>query len=730
MAVRFDADGEDYVSTSAPPGNVSTTLCWFKISVDRNTFSTIWASDANNTSAYMILQTGSDGTTLLFSQSGVDITGPALTVGTWYRVAVVRSSATAVTVYVGAAGAALSSHSSSSFTSFTPSHFRIGESSFTAEWLNGCVASLKQYDVALTQAECENELLQYTPVRTTNLVRWHPFVNPETVDYSGNARTLTGGTGTAREDGPPLIWDSRARSLVTLPNSGLIISPSSIGSAEAFGTHKVNHTLYTTGIASAEVFDSPTLHQTIYGSGIASAGAFGSHQIVLGGSTIIPDPIPSQQAFGSPSVYNYGLVGTGIPSQNVMGSPSVYLPIDNPPSIESAEVFSNPSLDLVIFPIGIISGEIFGSTAAEVPPIVKRQIPQRLITTYEIVCVARIPSSSGKPSFMEIDPIDWTSLNYSEELSTPTTLSASCKIPNLTEPVLQRLRNLDEHPTEIWMYRNGKISFAGPLLGYSVNNEEVSLECRDILSYLDAMFVTSNLVYANVDQFTIVKGLIDHWQNLEYGHFGIDTSSIGVSGVTRDITFLAKELHNIGKKIEDLSRGSNGFDIDIDPLTRKVNLYYPQQGIDRSEGEDAIVFDSRNVTSSNVTCSATFGDLASESIGTANNSGGETLISVQSNPELRARYGRIGTAQTFEAADQSTLDSQTKGALDVRANVLLIPGPNTRITDDADLSQYGKGDTVSYQVHSQLAVQGKFRLRKRNVSVSNTGTESVSMQFA
>lgn len=97
---------------------------------------------------------------------------------------------------------------------------RIGESVFGAEWWRGRVANFKVWNAALTQAEIENELAQYVPHRTANLLRWHPFLIAETTDYSGADRTLTGGTGATTEDGPPIPWHVPLRRIITTGTGG------------------------------------------------------------------------------------------------------------------------------------------------------------------------------------------------------------------------------------------------------------------------------------------------------------------------------------------------------------------------------------------------------------------------------------------------------------------------------------------------------------------------------
>jgi hypothetical protein len=150
--------------------------------------------------------------------------------------------------------------------------------------------------------------------------------------------------------------------------------------------------------------------------------------------------------------------------------------------------------------------------------------------------------------------------------------------------------------------------------------------------------------------------------------------------------------------------------------------------VDRSTGEDAIVFDERNVISPNVVCSAAPGDVASEGFGIG--TGDTTLYSTESNLALRAQYGRSAVTATFDGVtEQATLDAHVQGLIDARGEALLIPGPDVRVTPDSDIGSYDVGDTVSYTLHSLLSVAGGFRLRKRMVTVSPTGQETVSVGF-
>lgn len=367
--------------------------------------------------------------------------------------------------------------------------------------------------------------------------------------------------------------------------------------------------------------------------------------------------------------------------------------------------------------------------------VLKRVGPPPVV--YDLVCMARVPQPNGPPSFMEIEPIEWKSLSYTNELSTAQTLQATCQLSSVPENVLQRFRAPDELATEMWLLRNGKCVFAGPLVGLQTSGETLTINASGALAYLKVMFLTADYIKTGFDQATVVKYLVDQWQAQPYGNFGIDTSSITATGQTRDVEYKHDELPNVASKIEELGKAVNGFDIDVDPVTRKLQLWSPSKGQDRSTGEDAIVFDGRNVTSSDIVISVAVGDLASEAFGTASvtttttdSSDQQTLYSTKSNLDVRTRYGRTGVTSTFsDIKEQAALDDQVQALLDARASALAVPGPKVRVTPDADLPDYDTGDIVSYDLGSQLGVTGAFRIRKQTISAAPTGQEAVDLEF-
>lgn len=512
-----------------------------------------------------------------------------------------------------------------------------------------------------------------------------------------------------------------AASVVRLPSVAagpVTIAASSIDSAEAFGTALVLDKVISpaTGIASSEAFGGASVvvaAVTITTAGIDSVEAFGTSLIRM---VVAPASIASAEAFGPETRLAISplsiATGQAVPSPGILvGSVTVTVP-----GIGSAEVFGEPELTVTVDPV-----------------LLSQRRKPRLHVTYELQCIARIPQASGAPTFLEIDQIEWESITWSSTLSQPQELSARCPLYSFTPPVVQRLNSWSPPlPTELWLFRDGEKVFAGPLKTWRRSGNIVELAAIGLLGYLQNMIVLADLRYDQIDQFTIAKALVDQYQQgLPYANVGIDTSTVGLSGKLRDRSYVRNEQHQVSRRLEELGAVNDGFDAEIDPQTRKLQLWYPRKGVDRSSGHDAIVFDDRNITTPDVMFSVAPGDLASEAFGSSNASGSDTsLWSAQSNAELRAAYGAAAVMGSWQdVSEQATLDDHTRALLDARDQPLIVPGPRTRVTPDADLSAYDVGDLVRFEMDPAFGVAGSWRIRKRSVTVEATGQEFVDMEF-
>lgn len=340
---------------------------------------------------------------------------------------------------------------------------------------------------------------------------------------------------------------------------------------------------------------------------------------------------------------------------------------------------------------------------------------------------ARTPAQLAAPTLTEVERIAFDGLSWETEVNRAGSIQVGCVVDKLAAPIKARLRNLDQFPTELRVHRDGVVMAAGPITGGGIQGSTLTLYARGLLYYLRYMLVTADLTYAAVDQHLIAKGLVDHWQNLDYGNFGIDTSGITASGVTRDRTYKANELPNIGHVVELLSQVDNGFDATVNPSSRALVLHHPEQGIDRTA---TVHLDARNITDAGVSFSVAAEDVASDAFGVG--TGEEPFTAHKFDAAVRASFGRSGVGQTFDGvAQQATLDGHTQALLASRAVQWFQPAPGLFPVTDADVDDFDAGDTVSFSYDSGLGLHtGPYRVAAKRVQVDADGAETISVGFA
>lgn len=151
---------------------------------------------------------------------------------------------------------------------------------------------------------------------------------------------------------PPTTFDDADPQIPHLPllDASNVITPTSIASTEAFGTAVVAGPIIAIGIASTEAFGTHSVTttgtpQTITATGMASEETFGAHAVYDLATTIFPDGIVSEEAFGTLRIQIGDILPDGIDDGNLFGTATL-------------------SLDLgAIQPAGIVSGEVIGSHA-------------------------------------------------------------------------------------------------------------------------------------------------------------------------------------------------------------------------------------------------------------------------------------------------------------------------------------------------------------------------------
>jgi hypothetical protein len=258
MAVRVSASSQNYSTTLSLGSQAKCSVtCWVKLSADRNAESAVWWLK-NSVSDSIGVMTDSGGIVLGAYDNGVFLlSGPAMTIGTWYFVGFVYNA--------GAATMITRALDATSFSKYTASFFSSSHTMTSlfiqndqaggggGSFLNGSVAAFKGWvGTAMTDAQLQDEAWTHLP-RYPAPTFWYPLLKTETADYSGNGYTLTGGTGATVEDGPGVGWGFSRAGLYAPVVTAVTHDLASAGLASSSGTAAANvlYPLASAGLASS-----------------------------------------------------------------------------------------------------------------------------------------------------------------------------------------------------------------------------------------------------------------------------------------------------------------------------------------------------------------------------------------------------------------------------------------------------------------------------------------------
>jgi ribosomal protein S19 len=331
MAIRFDASGDSL--SRARLAGAKTVMAWVYITTDRNDYTVFFGLGSNE-----LIGTGGDGTTLLHYDGTMERTGSNLSTGTWFHLAYVSNGdalANGFTVYLN--GAADITYTVRSLTS-AGTNMYLGNDEYS-EWLNGRMAHVKIWNVALTAAEIQQEMYSSRPQRFANLWSWLPMIESgsgRNSEWSSSGNTWTANGTLADEDGPPVAWNLTGWQLPFVTSGGA-----------------AGQTLLPARIESTATVYSPTLQP--------------------GAVTIQPARIESTAIVYEPTVSQTGAAQTLLP-ELIGSTATVYEPVIVPgvvvvlpARIESTATVYNPTLQpgvVVVLPARI------ESTATVYEPVV------------------------------------------------------------------------------------------------------------------------------------------------------------------------------------------------------------------------------------------------------------------------------------------------------------------------------------------------------------------------
>ena len=195
MSIRIDSDTDRaqvalWATAANTTGNPWTVMGWIKIINDRNTFSSLFSLGSGGTD--FVAQLGADGTTLNFYDGGAyDAETFALSVGTWYHIAMTRAnSGGGMAVYVD--GTLRISNSNFNALTGSPPTLSLGYDLFGGDWLDGELCDFRVWQSELTVGEIATEKASATPVKASPWAYWRlAAAASAATDGSGNGHSLT-----------------------------------------------------------------------------------------------------------------------------------------------------------------------------------------------------------------------------------------------------------------------------------------------------------------------------------------------------------------------------------------------------------------------------------------------------------------------------------------------------------------------------------------------------------
>lgn len=348
------------------------------------------------------------------------------------------------------------------------------------------------------------------------------------------------------------------------------------------------------------------------------------------------------------------------------------------------------------------------------------------MATYTAVAVSRTPAQLTGPTLVELGPLHGT-ISYTDSLKDTGTATITVDVDSLDETIKTRLRDPLNLPLEIWIYRDSTIVAGGPFIGGSIDGTQLTIDIAGLEAYTEFMLITANKAWTLTDLSVIAAEVIDDWQDLSYGDFGINTATVGLSGVPRTAAFPgATEPITVYEFLAE--HAGTGFDWWVDPDTRELRVE-ATRGLDLSDS----VFLELGVTSSSIRFAVAPGLVCSEvyAHATTATEGASTRTSIVTNPTTRNAFGRSGIPLALDSVESAQhTEAIANTHLDERSTAFLVPGPGLVPVQGAGVEDFGVGDTVTYTFDAGLGqMTGAYRIIKRKVSVGDDGQETMTLEF-
>lgn len=347
-----------------------------------------------------------------------------------------------------------------------------------------------------------------------------------------------------------------------------------------------------------------------------------------------------------------------------------------------------------------------------------------------------------------IGELPLTNVNFTTMLNGVGSLSGEVLLSGVNSYALNVPTATLPSRTIVYVERNGQIVWGGVIWGriYNSTNQLLSIQASEFESYYDRRRITTTQVYNNVDQFTIVNGLLTSIVGMTNGDIGVKLPT-NLSGINVSRTYYSYEIKSVLAAIQDLSKlgtgaqGSYGFDFNIDcsydsngNIVRQWNLYSPMAGTRYSSTSlttPVFEFPAGNVIEYEYTEDGPVANIV-YGIGAGSNEGMNFSTSTNSNA-LATGWAALEDYVSYgDVYDSTSLQKLSDGALAAQSYPVTTIKLTTAPYVDPQYGSFNLGDDVRLRFRDDrfpTGLDAVYRVTGINVSPGENGPERMTLSL-
>jgi hypothetical protein len=307
--------------------------------------------------------------------------------------------------------------------------------------------------------------------------------------------------------------------------------------------------------------------------------------------------------------------------------------------------------------------------------------------------------------------------------------------------------NLDPARTALYPERGNRIVWGGIMwpLRRPMGGRKITVEASDWVGWLTRRNIRHTLTFpatydtnpsATIEQFDIVRGIVDYLQSIQDLGITVDTHN---SGVLRRRKYPFYERKPAGEAISQLANVIDGFDYAAetsrdpvtDQITKHIRLYYPRRG----RRTNHVFSWGTNIDDYSYTEDGARIENQVDAFGQGEEEG--MLIATATDPNQWSSYPILdGTVDFRDVTEEPTLQGHADNRLRERKAVVELLDLKLKANALPSFSSWIPGDEVTVNIKDPdtdpnpvVDFSGFWRIMSDKVEVSKTGDETVTLRL-